>query len=153
MPVYAPVWFYIKTKPKCYNGSVHLHKLIKLSRYLPAYLKKIVDPVLQRNAYFAHPENILICMLCDDRARIRELAVQRILAAVARSKLKEGIRVFRVPKINLNAKDYTNLIDWKKVNITEPPLTSRLSEQELRSLYKNKHLINLPCHTQAVERC
>ena len=33
------------------NGSVHLHKLIKLSRYLPAYLKKIVDPVLQRNAY------------------------------------------------------------------------------------------------------
>ena len=113
MPVYAPVWFYIKTKPKCYNGSVHLHKLIKLSRYLPAYLKKIVDPVLQRNAYFAHPENILICTLCDDRARICELAVQRILAA--RSKLKEGIRVFRVPKINLNAKYYTDLIDWIKL--------------------------------------
>ena len=128
-----------------------MYKLIKLSRYLPAYLKKIVDPVLQRNAYFAHPENILICTLCDDRARICELAVQRILAA--RSKLKEGIRVFRVPKINLNAKDYTNLIDWKKVNITKPPLTSRLSEQELRSLYKNKHSTNLPCHTQAVERC
>lgn len=49
LKVYAPVWFSIKTKSKCFNGASNLHQLIASCRYLPSYLKQIIHPVLQRN--------------------------------------------------------------------------------------------------------
>ena len=48
--------------------------LIKNSRYQTDELKVIADPVIQRNSYFAHPENQLLSMMTDDRPHIRELA-------------------------------------------------------------------------------
>ena len=51
------------------------------TRDLSDTLKAVVDPVIERNAYFAHPENILLCMLGDERKFIRELAMRRILKA------------------------------------------------------------------------
>ncbi|CAH1113215.1 unnamed protein product [Psylliodes chrysocephalus] len=53
--VYEPVWFAIKTKPRCWDGARHLWKIIYLRRYLPQVLRNIIDPVIQRNAYFSHP--------------------------------------------------------------------------------------------------
>ena len=38
----------------------HIH-LVE-SRYLSAKYKKIVDPVIQQNEYFAHPESLLMAM-------------------------------------------------------------------------------------------
>ena len=40
-----------------------------------------VDPVLQRNGYFAHPKNLLLAMISDERQYIRELGLRRILKA------------------------------------------------------------------------
>lgn len=65
--VYAPSWFLIKNKPSCKDGTRHLFIIIKASRYLPETLKKIIDPVIQRNGYFAHPEGILLAMITDDK--------------------------------------------------------------------------------------
>ena len=48
--------------------------MIKNSRYQTDKLKAIVDPFIQRNSYFAHPENLLPSMMTDDRPHIRELA-------------------------------------------------------------------------------
>lgn len=79
LKVYAPLWFTIKTKSSCIHGAKHVFKQIQLIRYLPAKLKAIVEDVVQRNSYFAHPENILLTMLGDDRKPIRKLAVSRIL--------------------------------------------------------------------------
>ena len=47
--VYAPVWFQIKTRPACCEGSRHLWKMIKYSRYLGKQFRDIVDAVIQRN--------------------------------------------------------------------------------------------------------
>lgn len=94
-------------------------------------------------------------MLCEERLEVRDLAVNRILAARSATNNKKR-RVFRVPDINFKAKDYTEMINWKKVVITEPPLTFRMSESELRSVFQNRKEIpsfNLPCHTQNVEKC
>lgn len=77
--VYAPMWFYIKRNPSCFSGSINLHKTIKASRYLPENLKAIIDPVIQRNGYFGHPENILLAMMLDENKEIRQLALRRIL--------------------------------------------------------------------------
>ena len=40
--------------------------MIKNLRYQMDELKAIVDPVIQRNSYFAHPENLLLSMMTDD---------------------------------------------------------------------------------------
>jgi len=56
-----------------------LFMMIKNSRYQTDELKAIVDPVIQRNSYFAHPENLLRSMMTDDRPHIRELALRQIL--------------------------------------------------------------------------
>src|SRR6218665_2591838 len=79
--MYAPLWFEIKSKPSCIGGSRHLFHVIHYSRYLSTELKRIVDPVRQRNSYFAHPENLLIAMATDERPHIRQLALRRVLAA------------------------------------------------------------------------
>ena len=56
--IIAPMWFTIETNLSYTQGAKHLWKEVKLSRYLNPGLKSIVDPVLQRSAYFVHPENL-----------------------------------------------------------------------------------------------
>ncbi|GBN96416.1 hypothetical protein AVEN_10920-1 [Araneus ventricosus] len=70
--VYAPACFPIKIRPYCKDRGRHLLKLI---RYLPTELKAKIDLVIQRNIYFAHPENLLIAMLTDSEPHIREPVV------------------------------------------------------------------------------
>ncbi|KAG7313490.1 hypothetical protein JYU34_000625 [Plutella xylostella] len=102
--VYAPVWFYIKKDSSFKQGPTHVYKLIELSRCLSSDVKQIIDPVIQRNAFFAHPENLLLAMLFDNRPHIRELGLRRIIAT--RKNSKPGIRMFKVPKLNFEAHDY-----------------------------------------------
>lgn len=124
--VYAPCWFMIKTKPLCTHGSKHLFSLIERSRYLSKHLKKVIDPVIQRNGYFGHAENILLSMLVDERKAIRELAYRRILKA--RSSQKSlCIRSFSIPPFYFDATDYMDLINWQQLEISEPPITISFS--------------------------
>lgn len=152
--VYAPTWFYIKTHPTCKDGARHLWKLISASRYLSTELKTIIDPVIQRNSYFAHPENLLLGMLTDPQKHIRELAARRILKA--RNIKTNKLRIFKLPDINFNALSYIDLIDWQE-NVTEPPILKTIPDEDIQLLVEQKGegeiiLLRLPCHTQAVER-
>ena len=60
------------------DGPLHLFNMVRRSRYLRPELLEVVDKVIKRNAYFAHPENILLAMLADENLLIRELALRRI---------------------------------------------------------------------------
>ncbi|KAL4718111.1 hypothetical protein ACJJTC_005692 [Scirpophaga incertulas] len=91
--VYAPSWFAIKSKPSCKDGSRHLFNIIYSSRYLPDDLKGIVDTVIQRNAYFAHAENVLLAMITDERKHIRELAARRILKARSSAAVERAVKI------------------------------------------------------------
>src|SRR6218665_3229421 len=57
--VYAPMWFATKAHSSCKDGARHLHQMLVKSRYLGPKHKKILDPVIHRNAYFAHGESVL----------------------------------------------------------------------------------------------
>lgn len=154
--VYAPTWFDIKRNSSCKDGVKHLYNTITRSRYLSHDLKSVVDSVIQRNGYFAHPENILLSMLTDDWKHIRELAMRRILRS--RSEPMQGIRVFNIPPLNFNATDYIDIIDWQQAVVTEPPLTVHVAEDELEMFVASRQVPvidfpNFPCHTQSVERC
>lgn len=127
--MYAPIWFHIKLKPSCVNGSKHFWRLIKFSHYLYEQHLKIIDPVIQRNGYYAHPENMLICMLSDERQQVRELGLRRLLKA--RLENMNGVRKFVIPKLNFHDEDFIDMIKWTDITITEHPLTKYITDEDL----------------------
>lgn len=153
--VYVTTWFLIKCQWSCKYGAKHLFHMIKSSRYLPSEIKKIVDPVIQRNSYFGHPENVLLAMLADDRKHIRELSLRRILKCRSQNR-DESVREFKVPPINFDAQEYVDLVDWQSVEITEPPIMKNVSGDELSEMILDVpdeiEVLKCPCRTQAVER-
>ena len=76
---------------------------------------KVVDPVIKRNAFFSHPENLLLAMRTDERPDIRELALRRILKS-RRMKRTSSARSFCVPVLNFEATSYIDMIDWLKIS-------------------------------------
>lgn len=158
--VYAPLWFEIKTHPSCKDGSRNLWKLIQNSRYLSKELRDVIDPVIQRNAFFFHPENLLLSMLTDEQKHIRELAARRILKArdsLATRRQPVQPRIFEVPVVNFEATSYIDVIDWQENNNFDPPILRSFSNEDLKKIVASKGdegliFIRLPCHTQAVER-
>ena len=71
--VYAPVWFAIKKNSSFQIRALHLFKTIELTRMLIPDVRNIVYPVIQYNAFFAHPENLLLCMINDESSDIRQI--------------------------------------------------------------------------------
>ena len=81
MRVYAPMWFEIKCKLTIKDAPKHLWKSISSNSYLEEDLGNCVQKVTQNNACFVHPENLLLAMFCDERQRIRKLAVSLTISA------------------------------------------------------------------------
>lgn len=136
MKVYAPIWFDIKCHSSVKDGAKHLFRLIHLSRYMTQEMKRIVDPVIERNGFFGHPENLLLAMISYSRSHVRELGLRRILQSRTKSQ-QRGIRVFKVPHLNFEAQDYIDLITWSDCVVTEPPLTMAITVDDLRKFINN----------------
>ena len=131
-------------------------RTILLSHYPPDELKQVIDPVLKRNSFFAHPENLLLAMITENRVHVLELGLRRILKA--RSQRVAGVRKFAVPALNYDSSDYIEMIDWQTTHIIEPPLIFEVSDTVIMdSVKSNESQIvefqRFPCHTQAVELC
>ena len=128
---------------------------------------------MQRNAYFAHPENILLAMIYDEDAPTRKMAWEKILKArhsEFKEKSKSGkkrteknkqgnkIRTFKVPTLDFGAKRFYDIIDWDSIELTVTPLIVQLSEAEIEANiassapHTSPTVYGMPCHTQAVER-
>lgn len=158
MGVYIPIWFRIKCNPCVTSGASHLCETLKLTKLQPIQVQNIVLPVMQRNAYFGHPENILLCMICDERAFVRELGWRRIknFRSAHRSLASTSVRTFKIPKLEYDCNDYINLIQWQTVSVSEPPIIAlNVSDSELDDFIETKKLyqiFNYPLHTQSVER-
>ncbi|GBL76682.1 hypothetical protein AVEN_53380-1 [Araneus ventricosus] len=102
---YIPVWFAIKKGKYFTDGPKHVFQAIQTSWYLFDELLQVFDPVMQRNAFFEHTENVLLVMLIDEREHIRELDYRRILKARQIVTEKKTFRNFVPPKINFQASD------------------------------------------------
>ena len=68
-----------------------------------------------------------------------------------------AIRQLRVPKLNINANSYIDLIDWTVTTILEPSFTYSVTTNEIKEMIDSKafsefKIPKLPCHTQSVER-
>ncbi|GBM40310.1 hypothetical protein AVEN_23876-1 [Araneus ventricosus] len=131
------VLFHIKKSKYFTNGPEHVFEVIKSSRFLPENLLKVIDPVVQRNAFFAHPENLILSMIVDKRDYIRELGFRIIIKAGNLASERKSIRSFQPPKTNFLAADYIEMIHWNTIILSPPPLLRRFSrdlEEESRNL-------------------
>ncbi|KAG0719329.1 hypothetical protein GWK47_007306 [Chionoecetes opilio] len=131
--VYAPTWFAIKTQPSCKDGAKHLHGMMVRTRYLSSSLQKVVDPVMRRNGFCGHPENVLLAMITDERPHIRELGLRRIMKARSHVSANK-IRRFRVPPLNRDVTEYQDMVDWQTLTVTEPPVTMDMTDKELQDM-------------------
>ena len=160
--VYAILWFSIRFKNSIDEGPKHLFKMISLTRYLSDEFRSGIEQTIQRNGYFAHQENILLAMTCDENDDIKQLAYRRMIRGrkdEEKRKLNFTFRTFKVPQINFNANNYTDMINWSSVDCCCPPLLKyTVNEMELfikEKSYPSGPLHNFsgyPCHNQAVER-
>lgn len=155
---YMPVWFKTKRDNNISDGPIHVYQAIETSRYLSDELKAVIFPVIERNSFYAHPENLLIAMIFDERRHIRELGLRRVLKARQSVSIGKGVRNFHTPLLNFDALDYTEMIDWNATKISSPPLLRGVSNEEIKSFIQSGEvpdwdIKNFPCHTQAVERC
>lgn len=157
---YGPMWFKIKQKPELFEAPRHLFQFIKSIEWLPKNVKNVVQSSINRNCFYAHPENLLLSMLVDEQYDVRKKAVDIILKARSESSDSQNtpVRKFKLPNINYDAKVYYDLVDWQNIIVNEPPLSKTLTESRLSDcvLYKNneirKTIEGIPSHTQAVER-
>ena len=132
--VYFPFWFEIKSKHKLTSGPKNLFDLcIRIQNFPNLKVKNIALKVIERNAYFVHPENIELSMLADPAESIRNAAVDKIVmqcgnhGAKATELIEEGRKTmaicrFEVTQINCKAQSYHNISNIDAEKIAEPPL-------------------------------
>jgi len=98
---YGPMWFEIKKCAWCTDGAIHLLQMIKLLQKLPSSVTAVLWPVVQRKAYWAHSENVLLAIFADTDHDNRETAMDIIKTIRLNSAVHPPhIREFRVPKIS-----------------------------------------------------
>ncbi|GBM13661.1 hypothetical protein AVEN_148185-1 [Araneus ventricosus] len=102
----------------------------------------MVDPVISRNAFMTHPENLLLSMLADERRHIRKLCVHQIIKARGSSTVERCC--FVIPKLNSKANQYIDMINWFKCDVTDPPITADLAVEELKSIAENGSIKDIP---------
>ena len=56
-----------------------IFEIIKFTRLLQEKLVKIIDPMIERNAFFTHPKNLPLWMIVDERKHITELGFRKII--------------------------------------------------------------------------
>ncbi|GBN54877.1 hypothetical protein AVEN_17439-1 [Araneus ventricosus] len=96
-------------------------------------------------------------MFVDEREHIWELSHRRILKA-RQIVPKKTVGNFVPPKINFQASEYIEIINWNSCVVYHPPMLRDLSEDDIKSLINSdttaiREIQTFPCHTQAVERC
>ena len=69
MKVYAPMWSEIKCKHLISSGPLHVFKTIQFFRCSSTDTKNVIDPVIQRNAFF-HTSRTLLSVLVRWQMRI-----------------------------------------------------------------------------------
>ena len=90
---------------------------MQLLQEQPQVVKDIVSPYVATGAWFAHPEAVLLSLVCSRDREERELGVER------RGEEQYGdtrVRARRTPDINFSASSISDLISWDRGTSTNP---------------------------------
>lgn len=153
--VYAPSWFEIKKNIHWQNGPKNFFHQLARIRSQPNDVVLTVMPAVQRNAFFALPDNVLAGMLSDHDIDIRDSAVRKILEI--RKTAVDDLELDRtLPELNWKAESYHEMINWDELTqeqLVEPAVTKSMSDEELVASISAPLIVDkFYCHTQCVER-
>ena len=113
----------------------------------------IVKPYVQTGAWFAHPEALLLTLLASKNKEDRQFAVEKVLQLRGEEFGDMEPRSRRTPKLNFEAKECKDLINWEKEVIHEPVFSCSLSTPEIKSIIDTPlQVVGYPLHTQSTER-
>ena len=72
------MWFHIRTHSTCISGALNVMQSVEFMQILPARLQDGIMPLMQRNAYWVHPEAVLLAIVVDSDIAVRAPAVGEI---------------------------------------------------------------------------
>ena len=148
----------------------------RIQQFPHSEIRSIASKVVQRNAFFAHPENVLLGLLRDHDEEIRRLAVNKIQGLRGKSLQhlipngnfrggyvencqntedavsKSNIRIFQVSIINFNARSFHQMVNLNGKEVNQPPAIKHHSDSEIKVIRKYPLKLNHPCHNQHVEK-
>ena len=157
--VYIPNWFNVKVKHRWVEGANHVLYQLQLLRSQKKKVLEIVMPTIRRSAWYAHPEAVLQAMVCSDKLEERKEAVEKILEirGDGNEEIQLGdisVRPRRTPIINIKALKLNELVDLASKDVTEPPLTAKLTTAKVKKFIDQPMEVpDWSSHTQSVERC
>lgn len=157
MKVYVPMYFSVKYYNSVVYGSALLFKFISWTRYLENNVRGVVDSIIRNNSYFAHPENIILSMLFDDRKSQRDIGIRKILYIRDQLYDPTKLRQYRKHEINFECAAYTDMVDMTDDDIlSEPPFTTNIAYEHLVEYLDIEESPfcdpNIPMHIQSTER-
>jgi hypothetical protein len=151
--VYFPSFFSIKQRCRFTDGALNFFGILKRVLSFPNNkVRKIATDVLQRNAFFAHSENIIVGMLGSSLDDIRQMGVETVLSLRASEPRSTEVRKFEVPQLNFDAQHFYEMTTNNGDNTEVPPLIKDFSDDEIKELSLYPLTITHPCHNQTVER-
>ncbi|GBM69660.1 hypothetical protein AVEN_124442-1 [Araneus ventricosus] len=133
---YAPMWFSIKQVNTLQRDQNLRTNQYSLQGTCLKILRNIVHPVIERKGLFAHPEHLMLAMIQDNRKHIRELGLRRILKARQLDQKRTTFRTFMPPKLNFEAQDYSEIINWMDCDLSSPLFLKDISDDEVKHIFK-----------------
>ena len=147
--VYMPTWLNVHWHSNIKNASKHLlEEIQRVNEHCNESEKSIVLPIIQINGFSGYSEMVLLCMLMHDDQILRQESVNKILEI--RNKTKNIVRKRKANEINFQATSINELCSLN--DATEPPIIMQISDDVLKSFVNNPFELDIPCHTQSVER-
>ena len=155
---YFPMWFEIKADSSIIRGPYHKLKEIQLLQKmkgtdkLSKTVKQIAQKFIEKGAWHAHSEHLLVSLLSSDDESDRRFAIDKIISLRNGEEYGDkSVRPFSAPKLNWEAQSIREIQDWS--DVTEPFITTSILTQELNQFITTPlTLPKLPSHTQSCER-
>ena len=155
---YFPMWFEIKADSSIIRGPYHKLKEIQLLQKmkgtdkLSKTVKQIAQKFIEKGAWHAHSEHLLVSLLSSDDESDRRFAIDKIISLRNGEEYGDkSVRPFSAPKLNWEAQSIREIQDWS--DVTEPFITTSILTQELNQFITPPlTLPKLPSHTQSCER-
>ena len=122
--VYFPSWFETKRCNKIPDRSKFFNIMKRIRNLQYKEVSEIAMKVLQNNAYFAHPEIILVAIFGDCSERVRKMSVESIMCLRQKANNQDLVK-FKPLKVNLQASHYYKMADNSGDDVEEPPLNQR----------------------------
>ena len=139
-------------------------------------MKKWSLEVLQRNAYFADPENAILGMLCDVDESVKRVGVNKVMSIRGKMQFRcannfnggfvaqdddddddehdsgeTPVRKCLLPELDLKARSYPQLVNLNNSSIGESPAIRDLSDAEVENARAGSLVSLNPCHNQQVK--